>query len=63
MESSSEEDEDFRVEESEVIEPVLPAHHRTHHEQPRTAEQDNREQNDDLGMRGRRSVGRERELW
>ena len=63
VECLCEDNKDFGVEESEVVETVLPANHRTHHEQSGTAQQDEGQQQDDLGMGGRGRVGRKRQLY
>lgn len=62
MQRPGKKDEHLRVEEGKVVEPILPAHHCTHHKEASTAEQDKGQQEDDLGVGGGRGVGGEGEL-
>jgi hypothetical protein len=57
MESPGKQNEDLGVEEGEVVEPILPPHDGTHHEEPSTAEQDEGEEENDFGVGGGRGVG------
>ena len=54
--------EDFRVEEREVIEAVLPANDGTHHEEASTAEEHHHKEDDDLGVGRGRGVRGKRKL-
>ena len=62
MHSPGKENKDFRVEECEVVEAILPAHNGCHHEQATAGQEDGDQQNDDLCVSGRYRVRGEGEL-